>query len=156
MATRNINTFIEHLMNEAMTAAGTAGAGKGDARSQLGPPVGAPGGPITPTTPKPSLPPRPYDEFDPDFVGPPGNLAPRPSMFEPRPGRRPLDGVATPGGNANPNRPGGFRPPMIKPRRPGGFRPPMIKPNRPYGPNLFPGKAPRRDPSKPPLPPLGG
>ena len=29
MATRNINTFIEHLMNEAMTAAGTAGGGKG-------------------------------------------------------------------------------------------------------------------------------
>tara|TARA_R110000824_G_scaffold123402_1_gene281187 strand:- start:72 stop:521 length:450 start_codon:yes stop_codon:yes gene_type:complete len=27
MATRNINTFIEHLMNEQMTAAGTAGGG---------------------------------------------------------------------------------------------------------------------------------
>jgi len=27
MATRKINTFIEHLMNEAMTAAGTVGGG---------------------------------------------------------------------------------------------------------------------------------
>ena len=29
MATRNINTFIEHLMNEEMTAAGTVGGGAG-------------------------------------------------------------------------------------------------------------------------------
>jgi hypothetical protein len=148
MATRNINTFIEHLMNEAMTAAGTAGGGKGGKGgdgndggfgSQDFPQYNNPDYGPRPNT----LPPLPYDESDPDFVGPPGNLAPRPSMFEPRPGRRPLDGVATPGGNANPNRPGGFRPPMKKPKRP-------------YGPKLFPGKAPRRDPSKPPLPPLGG
>ena len=69
MATRKINTFIEHLMNEAMTAAGTAGGGKGsdgndggfDIPNQYNNPDGG-GTPLgRPTYGHPFIKPVPYD-----------------------------------------------------------------------------------------------
>jgi len=60
MATRKINTFIEHLMNEAMTT--SAAGGDGDDKPD--------GGPITPS-PRPVGDPASPDSIDPSYFLPP-------------------------------------------------------------------------------------
>jgi len=91
MATRNINTFIEHLMNEAMTTSGTAGPPE---RQQPGP-HGTPGRQTTPFQYDPQPPqsdptipffkpkPTPFDQSDED-----GNIIP--GRGPRRPERKPV------------------------------------------------------------------
>ena len=133
MATRNINTFIEHLMNEAMTAAGTAGGGKGGKGGDgpYGPDEGGFGSQDFPQYN------NPYDEdgyrLKPSFYPHPFI---KPVPYDNRPGRR----------KPNTASPGRGRPDTTIPYRPSG-RPSTIIPFAPTPVDPYQQK---------PVPPRGG
>ena len=132
MATRNINTFIEHLMNEQMTAAGTAGGGDTKAGKGAGETSTRSGGGDLPPPHRPHFRDLPKVPLNPPGRGVAPPKKPRPGTIpggRPPLGRPPLGtpdpnpGIITPGRPLDPRTPQPGDPTDLRPGDPGTLSP---------------------------------
>ena len=124
MATRKINTFIEHLMNEAMTAAGTAGDGDTKAGKGAGETSTRSGGGDLPPPRRPHIRDLPKVPRNPPGYRPDLPKKPRPPFVRPPLGTPdPNPGIITPGRPLDPRTPQPSDPTDPRPGDPGTLSP---------------------------------